>query len=60
MLLPIILDGVIQHVSTYESTNIRRFWAGAVGGIGAIMLKLSFLEFTIKKGACRYEDRRSS
>ena len=38
LLLPMITDGVIQAVSSYESNNAKRFITGLLFGYGIIML----------------------
>lgn len=38
ILIPMILDGVVQMVTDYESNNVRRFITGVLFGYGIIML----------------------
>lgn len=38
ILLPMIIDGVVQMASAYESNNRRRFITGLLFGYGIIML----------------------
>lgn len=38
LLVPMILDGVIQLKTTYESNNRRRFLTGFLFGYGLVML----------------------
>lgn len=38
LLVPMILDGFIQLLTKYESTNIRRFVTGLLFGYGIFML----------------------
>ena len=38
MLLPLILDGFIQVLTKYESTNVRRLFTGILFGIGIASL----------------------
>ena len=38
MLIPLILDGVIQRLSSYESTNFKRLITGSLFGIGLMSL----------------------
>ena len=43
MLLPMLADGLIQRTTAYESTNVRRFFTGLLGGyamLGLILLSL--------------------
>ena len=34
MLLPLVIDGMIQLCTAYESKNIRRLWTGVLFGYG--------------------------
>ncbi len=36
--LPMVLDGVIQLKTSYESTNLRRFWTGFLFGYSVLTL----------------------
>lgn|GEM_PF-295179 len=36
-LLPLIIDGSLQKLTSYESTNLKRFFTGSLAGVGAIM-----------------------
>lgn len=38
MILPMVLDGGIQYISKYTSTNVRRFLTGILSGYGSISL----------------------
>lgn len=38
MLIPLIIDGVIQMVTSYESHNIRRLWTGLLFGYGFVSI----------------------
>lgn len=38
ILLPMIIDGVIQMITSYESNNTKRFITGFLFGYGIIML----------------------
>lgn len=38
LLIPLIVDGVVQLLSAYESKNIRRLWTGTLFGYGLIGL----------------------
>ena len=38
MLLPLVLDGLIQALTKYESTNLRRLFTGILFGIGLASL----------------------
>lgn len=40
MLLPMIIDGVFQALTRYESRNLRRLWTGALFGYGLMSLFL--------------------
>ncbi len=54
MLLPLIVDGMIQHFTSYESTNIRRFVTGFVFGTGLmsilVITTLASFYFGFEKG----------
>ncbi|HIW48814.1 MAG TPA: DUF2085 domain-containing protein [Firmicutes bacterium] len=49
-LLPLILDGTIQRLTPYESTNPRRLWTGFLFGYGLISLFLRSLIFVFHLG----------
>ena len=38
ILLPMIIDGVVQMLTSYESNNIKRFVTGVFFGYGFLML----------------------
>lgn len=38
MIIPMAIDGGIQYVSSYESTNVRRTITGLLSGIGVIFI----------------------
>ena len=38
LLIPLVIDGVLQLLSSYESNNTRRFITGALFGYGLAML----------------------
>ncbi len=40
MCVPLILDGFIQFLTSYESTNVRRFFTGIMTGTGIIYILL--------------------
>lgn len=54
MLLPLIIDGLIQRLTVYESTNIRRLITGVLFGIGLTALfvqsTVAAIEFGIEYG----------
>lgn len=37
LMLPLIIDGFVQHLTSYESTNPRRFVTGLLFGYGLVM-----------------------
>lgn len=37
LLLPMILDGVLQLATVYESNNLRRLWTGILFGYGLVL-----------------------
>ena len=37
LVFPLILDGVVQYVTNYESTNLRRLLTGIMYGIGMVL-----------------------
>lgn len=49
MLLPLIVDGTVQKLTTYESNNLRRFVTGILFGIGitAFFAKTTVFAFDI-------------
>lgn len=49
-LLPMILDGAIQRMTLYESTNPRRLWTGFLFGYGVISLFIRSLIFVFYLG----------
>ena len=38
LLIPLVIDGAVQLVTSYESNNIRRFITGVLFGYGLIMI----------------------
>lgn len=48
MLLPMILDGTIQYLTKYRSTNSKRFVTGVVFGYGAVGLVASAVAALIR------------
>ena len=38
LLIPLVIDGVVQLVTSYESNNLRRFITGILFGYGLIMI----------------------
>ena len=46
LLVPMVIDGVIQLKFKKESNNVRRFITGALGGIGIIYLFVCIHFFT--------------
>lgn len=45
LLIPGVLDGLIQLWTTYESTNIIRFFTGFSGGLGVFYIIFPFSSF---------------
>ena len=50
LLLPLVLDGLIQFLSSYESNNIRRYLTGVLFGLGLYMLAINSIVFVLKWG----------
>lgn len=46
--IPMIIDGVIQYLGIKESTNLRRFLTGLIGGVGLVIIRLNMYEKIIK------------
>lgn len=46
--LPIIIDGSIQYLGIKESTNLRRFFTGLLGGIGLTTIRLNVYRIIIR------------
>lgn len=42
LMMPMLLDGVIQLLTSYESRNIRRLWTGILFGIAFIFFLIYF------------------
>lgn len=42
MTLPLIIDGGVQRLTSYESTNLRRLFTGILFGIALIFLFIYF------------------
>lgn len=38
LLIPLVIDGFVQQLTSYESTNWRRFFTGILFGYGLCML----------------------
>lgn len=47
MMLPLIIDGMLQRLTSYESRNIRRLITGIMFGIALIFAFLYFHQFCI-------------
>ena len=47
LLLPMIADGGIQYKFGIESTNLRRFATGLLGGVGIVYLFVNIHIFTL-------------
>lgn len=47
MMLPLIIDGMLQRLTSYESRNIRRLITGILFGIALIFAFLYFHQFCI-------------
>ncbi len=45
MLLPLIVDGSVQRLTRYESTNPRRLWTGLLFGFALVYLLLDSVGF---------------
>lgn len=43
LMLPMAVDGGIQYISRYESTNLRRFFTGLLAGIGLMSIVLNLV-----------------
>lgn len=50
MMIPLIADGFIQQLTTYESTNIKRFITGFLFGIALYVLFIRSCIFCIQTG----------
>lgn len=44
-ILPLVIDGVIQAISTYESNNLLRLLTGVLFGIGIVSLEITLLNY---------------
>lgn len=51
MLIPLIVDGMVQHLTSYESGNIRRLITGLL--FGYALLGLIILSFKVVYGLGR-------
>ena len=49
MMIPLIIDGTIQHKTDYESNNAKRLASGLLFGYGATELLFSGIKFIVKK-----------
>lgn len=47
LLIPMIVDGMVQQILKIESNNVRRFITGILGGIGIIYTLISLHCFTV-------------
>ncbi len=47
LLAPMIIDGVIQRLTPYESHNIMRLLTGFIGGVGINMIFYLLAEMTV-------------
>ena len=47
LLIPMIIDGIIQKAFKKESNNIRRLLTGILGGIGIIYAFITMHKFTV-------------
>ena len=50
IMIPMVLDGLIQGMTKYESTNLRRLITGTLFGFGAVMILLMLGIFVFKVG----------
>ena len=50
LLLPLVLDGVIQLCTAYESRNRRRLWTGILFGYGLTSLLLLSAAWVFRQG----------
>jgi len=50
LLLPLVLDGVIQLCTAYESRNRRRLWTGILFGYGLTSLLLLSAVWVFRQG----------
>lgn len=50
MMIPMLIDGFTQRLTTYESTNIRRFITGFLFGIGITSLFSWSVLYTFSNG----------
>jgi uncharacterized membrane protein len=48
LLIPLIIDGSIQHFKILTSTNIRRLITGLLGGIGLGLFIINLILYIIK------------
>ena len=48
-LIPGVLDGLLQLWTSYESTNIMRFFTGLSGGVGIFFIIYPFKSYSINK-----------
>jgi uncharacterized membrane protein len=49
-IVPMILDGGVQRVTAYESTNIRRLITGLLFGYGFLLLVVLYLAAVYRLG----------
>lgn len=42
MMIPMVIDGILQYMEIYESNNTRRFITGLLGGFGCTYIRLNF------------------
>ena len=50
LLAPLVLDGVVQLLTPYESRNLRRLWTGLLFGYGLTDLLFISLAATFRYG----------
>ena len=50
LMLPMILDGLVQLFTRYESNNGRRFWTGLLFGYALVMLLIVSSVWTFELG----------
>lgn len=53
LLIPMVVDGFLQALTTYESKNSRRFWTGLFFGIGFAALVAHYFSWFFRAGYAR-------
>lgn len=48
LLIPMLLDGIVQRCTSYESTNLRRVLTGFLGGVAVINMLICIHLGTVK------------